>query len=146
MAPHLSAVRLGLRASMCLVIFAGVSCGSADGNGSDRSPEEQRLRSASQGLCAAVELAGEGDVDAAEDAFTSKVHAFLHEFADRLSESDRAATAELLEAKQRVEAAFADPAASPSEVSGALAALKGELDAAAASSGLAAAPCQEGSP
>lgn len=145
MATHLSTVRLGLRASVSLVLIAGVSCGSTDGSGSGSSPEEQRLISASQGLCEAIELAGEGDVDAAEDAFASDVHGFLHEFADRLSKSDRAATAELLEAKQRVEAAFADSAASPSDVSDALATLKGELDDAAASAGQSAAPCQ-GSP
>lgn len=70
------------------------------------------LDTAFQGLCAAGRLAEEGDLEGAGELFTDRAHAYLHELAAELSEIDRAAAAELLVAKQQVEAALAGPPAS----------------------------------
>ncbi|MGH2674569.1 MAG: hypothetical protein ACRDKA_13835 [Actinomycetota bacterium] len=99
---------------------------------------------ASQGLCDAVDLAAGGDIAGAEAAFMDRVHGFLHEFADRLSATDRQATAGLLEAKQRVEAVLEEPSAGASEVGQVLPALQDELDDAAEAAGMAPQPCAEG--
>lgn len=72
-------------------------------------PGEQRLRTASQGLCDAEVLASQGQVREAEQIFDSATHDYLHELARMLQEVDPAAAAELLEAKERVEAALLDP-------------------------------------
>ena len=65
------------------------------------------MQRASAGLCEALAAAGDGDVDRAAALFEDEAHAYLHELADRLQATDRVAAAELLEAKQRAEAALA---------------------------------------
>lgn len=55
------------------------------------------------GLCEAREMLVDGDPVGAREAFYDNSHVALHEIADRLSAEDRAAAAELLEAKQAVE-------------------------------------------
>jgi hypothetical protein len=57
-------------------------------------------------LCSARDVAAH-DPGAAATTFTDDVHGPLHEFADALSEKDRAAAADVLETKQRVEAVLA---------------------------------------
>jgi hypothetical protein len=89
------------------------------------------LQIAFQGLCNAATLAEAGDVQSANDMFQDQAHQYLHELADRLSKIDREAAARLLEGKERVEAAFASPTASPPQVSQLLGALEGEVGNAA---------------
>lgn len=85
-----------------------------------------------QGLCQARAVAEAGDVAGASAVFQSRAHAELHSLADRLSSTDRAAAAGLLEAKQRLEAALADPtAASPAVVADLISALEAEVARAA---------------
>lgn len=85
-----------------------------------------------QGLCDSRALAEAGDVSGASANFQSRAHAELHAIADRLASADREAAASLLEAKQRVEAAFAAPeASSPEAVAGLISALEREVGDAA---------------
>ena len=60
-------------------------------------------------MCEASEAAADGDVSTAETLFLDDVHLRLHGLADSLTD-DRTAAAELLEAKQAVEADFEDGA------------------------------------
>ncbi len=59
-------------------------------------------------LCAAEALVADGDVAAADRRFLNDAHEPLHELADELTETDRAAAARLLQAKEAVEAGLAD--------------------------------------
>lgn len=56
-------------------------------------------------MCDAAAAAADGDVSAARETFEDS-HAGLHALADVTSETDRQAAAELLRAKQEVEAAL----------------------------------------
>lgn len=76
--------------------------------GEDRHPAALDSRSAAalRGLCdAREELVGD-DVEAAGAAFFDRSHAPLHDITDRLAERNRAAAADLLEAKEAVESGF----------------------------------------
>jgi hypothetical protein len=79
---------------------------------------------------------------AASDAFQSRSHAYLHEFAARYSMSERDAVARLLETKQAVEAQLATPdSANPQAVAASLAALETALADAAERVGFARPVC-----
>ena len=105
---------------------------------------EGRLAGASQGLCDAQAHASRSDVARAAAVFNAEVHAFLHELAADLQETDRAAAADLLEAKQRVEAALVAPArANAKEVVTLLVDLERALAAAAEAAGLGGTTCRE---
>jgi hypothetical protein len=118
-----------------------VAC--ADASHEDKGLEG-RLARASQGLCDARAHASRSDVARAAGVFNAEVHAFLHELAADLQETDRAAAAGLLEAKQRVEAALVEPArANPEEVATLLADLERALAAAAEAAGLAGTTCRK---
>lgn len=113
---------------MAVAVLALASC---TGTSSDATVEPVRdaqavpLAIAFQGLCNATTLAEAGDVQSAADTFLDQSHQFLHEFAARISVSDREAAARLLEAKQVVEAQIAAPEnADPPAVAEALAALE----------------------
>lgn len=100
------------------------------------------LQIAFQGLCDARTLAASGDVLGASDLFQDRSHAYLHEFADRVSASDRDAAARLLEAKQAVEAQLAIPdVANAQAVAGSISALETALGDAAESAGFARPVC-----
>lgn len=58
-------------------------------------------------LCAALSAAVDGDLDASRGTFQDRVHGPLHGLAAAAVETDRAVSARLLEAKQRVEASLA---------------------------------------
>lgn len=58
-------------------------------------------------LCAALTAADGGDLATARATFQDRVHGPLHDIAAAAAETDRAAAARLLEAKQRVEASLA---------------------------------------
>jgi len=69
-----------------------------------------RFSRAFEGLCQAREQAR--DAESARAVFFDESHQALHELAINLQDTDRAAAAELLEAKARVEATFDRPATS----------------------------------
>ena len=84
--------------------------------------ESLPLQIAYQALCDARTLAETGDVWGAANEFMTQSHAYLHEFADRLSATDREAAARVLEAKEAVELHLnapdeADPAATARSLS-----------------------------
>jgi hypothetical protein len=78
--------------------------------GSEPAGPGGELGTALDGLCEARRLAERGLVGDAETAFQDRAHAYLHELARETSGTDRKAAARLLEAKQLVEQAFAEPA------------------------------------
>lgn len=115
------------------------ACASGAEPATDAAEEASSLpvSIAHQGVCDARTMAQAGNVEGAALTFESRAHAELHALADRLSATDRAAAAGLLQAKQRVEAALVDPAsASPEAVVTVLAALEGEIATAAEALGL----------
>jgi len=126
--------------TMALVLaLAAVACSDEVGG------REARLQRASQGLCDAQVHAFEANVRRAAAVFDAESHAFLHELAADLEDIDRAAAANLLEAKQRVERALVDPIRSdPQEVILLLAGLQRALGEAAEATGLPAPLCRNG--
>ncbi len=77
---------------------------AACSSGSERSSADDPFVNAGVGLCRAADVADRPDE--ARAAFFDSVHQPLHELADETATRDRAVAADLLEAKQRVEAAF----------------------------------------
>ncbi|MGH2764498.1 MAG: hypothetical protein ACRDKA_01080 [Actinomycetota bacterium] len=129
--------------AFAVLILMGASC-SGDQAGAGGG-EEARLQLASQGLCDAQVLASEADVRRAADVFDRETHAYLHELAAELQEIDRAAAADLLEAKQRLESALADPAgADPQGVVVLITDLQRALGDAAEAAALPAPLCRDG--
>jgi hypothetical protein len=133
---------LRMRVTTAVLLAALVACSDASGQEGDR---EARLRRASQGLCDAQVHAFEANVRRAAEVFDAESHAFLHELAADLEDVDRAAAADLLEAKQRVERALQDSARSdPQEVVTLIAGLQRTLADAAEAAGLPTPLCREG--
>ena len=97
---------LRMRIATLLLSLGLAACSDASG---EADGLEARLPGASQGLCDAQVLAAESNVPDAAGVFDAEVHGFLHELAAVVRGTDRAAAAELLEAKQRVERIFEDP-------------------------------------
>jgi hypothetical protein len=127
----------GLRLLTGVLLFAA-ACSSSGASGA--APLDEAVG----GICEATTLAEDGDVAAASVVFQDRSHEYLHELADQLSDQDRAATARLLEAKQRVEAAFADPeAADPADTANLLRDLQAALSEAATAAGLEPPACGE---
>jgi hypothetical protein len=94
--------------------MALTACGSerTGGPGGD-------LGTALDGLCEARLLSARGLIRDAESQFVDRAHAYLHQLARETAENDREAAARLLEAKQRVEQALAEPP-EPEELAGLL--------------------------
>lgn len=133
---------LRMRVTTAVLLAVLVACSDASGQEGDR---EARLRRASQGLCDAQVHAFEANVRRAAEVFDAESHAFLHELAADLEDVDRAAAADLLEAKQRVERALQDPAGShPQEVVTLITGLQRALADAAEAAGLPTPLCREG--
>lgn len=129
-------------ATLCLSLVLA-ACTNASGE--EQEGLEARLPGASQGLCDAQVLASEANVPGAAAVFDGEVHGFLHELAAVVQQSDRTAAADLLEAKQRVERAFEDPArAPPQQVVVLLSELQRALGQAAKAAGLPTPLCREG--
>jgi hypothetical protein len=121
-----------------LVLFAA-GCASTGASGRAAPLDE-----AVDGLCRATGLARGGDVEAASEVFQDRSHEYLHVLADDLMDQDRAAAARLLEAKQRVEAVFADPgSADPVQTADLLGDLQSALAEAATAAGLDPSGCGE---
>ena len=84
-------------------IFAGIvllvlaACGA----GESRSAEQIAADDAAAGVCRSLQAVEAGDARTAEKAFDDDAHGPLHDLADAVE--DRAAKADLLEAKSRVE-------------------------------------------
>lgn len=104
-------------AAVVAVTGAGAACGS------DEKPQTvvalagqtvaiTRLQSVAGGLCEAARQVTT-DTDGARQTFFGQSHEGLHLIARGLEETDRAASARLLEAKQRVEADFSAPPPGP---------------------------------
>jgi hypothetical protein len=121
-----------------LVLFAA-ACVSSGASGGVAPLDE-----AVEGLCRATDLARGGDVAGASGVFQDRSHEYLHVLADDLMDVDRAAAARLLEAKQRVEAAFGDPgSADPEGTAALLSDLQSALAEAATAAGLDPSSCGE---
>ena len=130
--------------AVLLVALAACASGAEEPLDALEEAEALPLQIAFQGLCQSRAAAEAGDVPGASGVFQSRAHAELHTLADRLSATDRDAAARLLEAKQRLEAAFADPAASPPAVAGLISALEAEVASSAATLGLQRPVCKGG--
>jgi hypothetical protein len=132
-----------LRRTACIValLLAGVAC--SEGGAAPGPDRERRLQAASQGLCDALFLASQGRVQDARSVFYAETHAYLHELAAELQESDRQAAAGLLEAKQRVEASL-DSGTDPVAAHELMTRLQRALGDAALAAGLPAPLCREG--
>lgn len=133
------------RLPILLLALAACAPGAEETIDALEEAESLPLQIAYQGLCESRAAAEAGDVLGASAAFQSRAHAELHSLADRVSATDREAAARLLEAKQRLEAAFADPeAASPPAVAGLISALELEVGNSAETLGLQRPTCEGG--
>ena len=136
---------LGLTLTSLMLTSA---CGgsAAKPAGTLEEAEERPLRLAFQGLCDAGEMSESDDAWGASDAFNSHAHAYLHDLAAKISRIDREATAEILEAKQRLEAVLNTPdEADPAELAGLFEDLRAEVGDAAEVAGLDRPTCEGGS-
>lgn len=89
-----------------LVVGAVTFLGSGDRR-QPGPPEEVTGRGlAYEAICRARAAAQDGDVPAARDAFYGEAHAGLHGIADEMAGMDRPLAADLLRAKNAVEASF----------------------------------------
>ncbi|HEX2024850.1 MAG TPA: hypothetical protein VHH92_00485 [Actinomycetota bacterium] len=131
--------------SIVAFVVVMLSLAACDGQGGAQTDgaDADRLQTASQGLCDAQVEASRGRLRDARAIFDAETHDYLHALAARLQQTDRAAAAELLEAKQRVEAAFRS-ARDPTGLHELLVALQRELGDAAEAAGLPAPLCREG--
>ena len=132
--------RVVLALALCLTLLA--ACGSEGTPEATPSPASGDLGKTELvlGLCAVQGSLEAGDVEGAEVTFEDEVHEPLHELADEAESADREAAADLLEAKQRVEAGFA--ASTPaSELTADVAALLAATSAAMETLGLQAPAC-----
>ena len=86
-----------MRLLVGIVLLALAACGA----GESRSVEQGAADDAAAGVCQALRAADAGKEDEAEKAFDDDAHGPLHDLADVVE--DRAAKADLLEAKSRVE-------------------------------------------
>lgn len=104
--------RLGILAAstFCIVILgAGVAVFASrisDSSTAAEPAERSAPTELSVALCSAIEGAADGDTNAARRTF-GEIHDGLHELAKTEAERDRASSARLLEAKQRVESDLA---------------------------------------
>lgn len=133
-------LRMRIAALLVSLVLAACSNGSGEAEGL-----EARLPDASQGLCDTQGLASRSNVPGAAEVFDAEVHGFLHELAAVVQQTDRTAAADLLEAKQRVERIFEDPAgADPQQVVIFLSELQRAMGGAAEAAGLPTPLCREG--
>jgi hypothetical protein len=84
------------------VLMLSTACGGGDEVGAES--QRSRAQIAVEGLCEAEQLATGGQPAEAGRIFQDRSHAFLHELAADLQESNRLLATQLLQAKQEVEA------------------------------------------
>ena len=135
-----------VRRSLFVLMVALGACSSGASPAGTTEPIERAealpLQIAFQGLCDAQVRAEAGDTWGASDFFQDRAHGYLHEFASRISVSDREGAARLLEAKQVVEALLATPdTADPEAVAAALQRLQDTLAGAAVTAGFEQPTC-----
>lgn len=110
-APVASGARRRLLLAGAALAAAVVAAAAMFGEGAVGAPDPSATTSAPaqvhDRLCAALTAAAGGDLGTARASFQDRVHGPLHDLAAAATETDRAAAARLLEAKQRVEAALA---------------------------------------
>ncbi|MDP1805867.1 MAG: hypothetical protein Q8K72_11910 [Acidimicrobiales bacterium] len=94
---------LGLLLGGVFAIVAVAAAITAFTGGGGRESSEPSFGPARDGVCQAAEAARTGDTRRARAVFFDRSHQPLHELAAAAQERDRAATARLLEAKERVE-------------------------------------------
>ena len=85
-----------MRVLLAIVVLVA-ACGTSEAE----SPEQTAADDSGVGVCRALEAAAAGDEDRAKQVFDDDAHVPLHDLADAVD--DRAAKADLLEAKSRVE-------------------------------------------
>lgn len=127
--------RLLLAGAGVAVVFVAAVAVFGEGSGGPPSPSVATPSAPGQvhdRLCAALTAAATGDLDAARATFQDRVHGPLHDLASAAAETDRATSARLLEAKQRVEASLA---ASGDSLAAGLAALAPTVRAALVATG-----------
>lgn len=95
---------------LTIVAVAAVTLAACGGERQTRpaASPPARLAEALDGLCRAVGLVGEGNVDEAGRVFQDRAHPYLHELAADGAEVAPEPTGRLLEAKDRAEAVLAD--------------------------------------
>jgi hypothetical protein len=100
-------LRTSILASFLALAFLAAAC--TDGSSEASQAEIDEYRNAVDGLCQTAATLRQEGPSAAIDRFVDQTHGYLHELIDRVEPLDRAAAAELLETKQRVEIALRDP-------------------------------------
>jgi hypothetical protein len=96
-------------ASLAVAIVAAACSGSSDPGPTTAPTGPVASTDADRAVSALCELAGETDPAAANALFQDRAHQTLHAVAAEAERVDRAASAALLETKQRVEADLAEP-------------------------------------
>jgi hypothetical protein len=114
--PLVTRVRWAIGGAAVVAIAVGILAVVAWNGGGDATSPAADTHA---GLCEAMEVARNDDVEAARAAFYDRSHDGLHELAADANEVDPAAAAGLLEAKFRVEAML-DESPDPAELTAAL--------------------------
>lgn len=128
----------GLLAVVVLVLAGWLAIAVTGGDGSDASTDGAEV-SPLPGVCDALAAARSGNVEKARAVFLDDAHDGLHDLASRTAEVDRAVTADLLRAKERIEALMesssaADLQSALADLADATGAAAGTLDPEAAAS------------
>ena len=108
-----------------VAIAAAISAATGEGDQASQASSPPSFELARDGVCQAAEAADHGDATRARSVFFDRSHQPLHELAAAAQERDRAATARLLEAKQRVESGLEKGSTTLSEDLDALAIVTG---------------------
>lgn len=94
---------VALLATVILVLAGWLAIAATGGDDSDAPPVGAQVSPLS-GVCDALVAARSGDAEDARAVFFDDAHDGLHDLASRTAEVDRAVTADLLRAKERIEA------------------------------------------
>ena len=101
----------GLLAALVLVLAGWLAIAATGDNDAD-APTAGAQASPLPGVCDALASARSGDVEDARAVFFDDAHDGLHDLASRTAKVDRAVTADLLRAKERIEALMESSSAS----------------------------------
>lgn len=132
-------MRRSLIVAIGLMVLAS-ACTETDREADSTTRGSRGPQAAVTGLCEAQSLASGGGVEEARQVFEDQSHAYLHQLAAELQESDRSLAAELLEAKQQVERAF-QAEGDPELLTDLIVQLREVVEAALASMGMANVGC-----
>ena len=98
--------RVKLAASIALLVGAGVAPLFIFGGSDQGNVDAAEWRDAAAQLCVLADAVAEGRVSDGADLFAEHIHGPIHSLADRTSDLDRSAAADLLRAKTTIEDAF----------------------------------------